>query len=697
MRTTNRLTKVAAMAAALAAVSTVALVSSAASALPAGTAATTGQNLAQASGTGTSSFQLTLSSNGSTLAAGTNTCPGDGIAGYKWTSYMVPASVDVATLTYNSGGPIAPSGVAFAQPLFSSSGSPQVSKSPGLGDGLITPIPANLSFGAIANLVTNGEYKIGYACTKDGVTEKYWQTSIVAKDSDGTTFNWVKGTLPSAPVLTVGGVDNAKITGISFTAATGDPAVSGYTVTAVPQGGGSTVGPKAATAGAAFELTSADGVVNGKVYDVTVTATNANGSKVSNTVTTSVVAPPPATAPAVSTTGAAGKVTVNWTNSVPAGATLNGFTVSCNTAANFTGTTPAACASPNGDVSSTTLTKEFTLPVGTYYFRVLADYAAPFVDVTSASVAGSSQSAQLLIQNITVVRPAGALVLTQKCGVMGSAAAYNDPQMGNLPAIPATTGADPSGTPAVYAWDANGVTTLPSSGAPQTDPNRNDGKSADVYGPAYDGYPYPVVDITGLGAVATPAQGTPNAVYTSNTNCDINLGIGKLITNGANAGQYFATTGRINQLSVVNTQDIDGGWTLNGKMSNFTSTSDANDTFSGNLLGWNPEVTWDSLANLDGYNMEVLAGDVRQPVASSSTAGLGPNGATNDAAQADGIAASGGEAAAPNTLGTRANSLAKSTIGKSLGMAVLDARLRLLIPVTADAGTYTGTLTFTTI
>jgi hypothetical protein len=758
MRTTNRLTKVAAMAAALAAVSTVALVSSVASALPAGTAATSGQNLAQASGTGTSNFQLTLSSvlpsvASATSSAGTYTvtfssppklvvghkvtlagftagewnnsggpltvatvsgssvtltgftaaptasptvigtasansfisCPGDGIAGYKWTSYMVPASVDVATLTYNASGPIAPSGVTFAQPLFSSSGSPQVSKSPGLGDGLVTPIPANLGFGAIASLVTNGEYKIGYACTLNGNTERYWQTSIVAKDADGTTFNWVKGTLPSAPVLTVGGVDNAKITGISFTAATGDPNVSGYTVTAVPQGGGTTVGPKAATAGAAFELTSADGVVNGKVYDVTVTATNANGSKVSNTVTTSVVAPPPATAPAVSTTGAAGKVTVNWTNSVPTGATLNGFVVSCNTAANFTGTTPAACASPNGDVSSTTLTKEFTLPVGTYYFRVLADYAAPFVDVTSASVAGSSQSAQLLIQNITVVRPAGALVLTQKCGVMGSAAPYNDPQMGNLPDIPATTGADPSGSPAVYAWDANGVTTLPSSGAPQTDPNRNAGKSADVYGPAYDGYPYPVVDITGLGAVATPAEGTPNAVYTANTNCDINLGIGKLITNGPNAGQYFATTGRINQLSVVNTQDIDGGWTLNGKMSNFTSTSDANDTFSGNLLGWNPEVTWDSLANLDGYDMEVLPGDIRQPVASSSGAGLGPNGATNDAAQADG------------TLGSRANSLAKSTIGKSLGMAVLDARLRLLIPVTADAGTYTGTLTFTTI
>lgn len=671
MRTTNRLTKVAAMAAALAAVSTVALVSSAASALPAGTAATSGQVLAQASGTGTSNFQLTLTSNGSTLAAGTNTCPGDGIAGYKWTSYMVPASVDVATLTYNSGGPIAPSGVTFAQPLFSSSGSPQVSKSPGLGDGLITPIPANLSFGAIANLVTNGEYKIGYACTKDGVTEKYWQTSIVAKDSDGTTFNWVKGTLPSAPVLTVGGVDNAKITGISFTAATGDPAVSGYTVTAVPQGGGTTVGPKAATAGAAFELTSADGVVNGKVYDVTVTATNANGTKVSNTVTTSVVAPPVPGAPAVTTSGAAGKVTVNWTNSVPAGATLLNFIVSCNTAANFSGTT---CANSPSTVSATTFTKEFTLPVGTYYFRVKADYDAPFLDAESASVAGSSQSAQLLVQDITVVRPAGALVLTQKCGVMGSAVAYNDPQMGNLPAISATAGADPTGSPAVYAWDANGLTTLPAGTGP-SDPNRTDGKAADANGPAYDGYPYPV-----------DANQVPNAVYTQPlTNCAIDLGTARLITNGPNAGQYFATTGRINQLTVVNTQDIDGGWTLNGKMSDFVSTTDASDTFSGNLLGWNPEVTWDSLANLDGYDMEVLAGNVRQPVATASTAGLGQNGLTNDGAQPDG------------TLGSRANSLAKATLNKSLGMAVIDARLRLLIPVTADAGTYKGTLTFTTI
>lgn len=666
MRTTNRLTKVAAMAAALAAVSTVALVSSAASALPGGTAPTTGQNLAQASGTESSNWQLTLT-------APNNVCPGDGLAGFKWTSYMVPASVDAATLTYNSSGPIAPAGVSFAQPLFSSSGSPQVSKTPGLGDGLVTPIPANLSFSAIANLVTNGEYKMGYACTKDGVTEKYWQTSIVVSGATvgGSTFNWAKGTLPSAPALTVGGVDNAKITGISFIASTGDPVVTGYTVTAVPQGGGTTVGPKAATPGAAFELNSADGVVNGKVYDVTVTATNALGTKTSNTVTTSVVAPPVPGAPAVTTSGAAGKVTVNWTNSVPAGATLLNFIVSCNTAANFSGTT---CANSPSTVSATTFTKEFTLPVGTYYFRVKADYDAPFLDAESASVAGSSQSAQLLVQDITVVRPAGALVLTQKCGVKGSAAAYNDPQMGILPAIPATPGADPTGSPAVYAWDANGLSTLPAGTGP-SDPNRTDGKAADVYGPAYDGYPYPV-----------DANQVPNAVYTQPlTNCAIDLGTARLITNGPNAGQYFATTGQINQLTVVNTQDIDGGWTLNGKMSDFVSTTDASDTFSGNLLGWNPEVTWDSLANLDGYDMEVLAGNIRQPVATASTAGLGQNGATNDAAQPDG------------TLGSKANSLAKATLNKSLGMAVIDARLRLLIPVTADAGTYKGTLTFTTI
>ena len=663
MTTKSRMVRVLSMTAAAAAVASVALTVGPAAALPPGTPPTTGQNLTVPAGaTSASLYQMTLST-------GNNFCPGDGLAGFRWATYMVPASVDAGTLTWTAAGPSAGSGV-FAQPLFSSAGSPQVAKTPGIGDGLISGIPANFSMASIAALpVPDGEYKVGFACYKAGVTERYWQSTITVSGSSASDFNWVKGVKPAAPVLASPlTVDNQTING-SFGETAADPAISSRTVTAVPQGGGTTVTKSVGAAGA-FSLGAADGVVNGKVYDVKVTVTNSIGSTDSNTVTSPLVAPPTIAAPSVSTVEGVGKVTVNWTPAtVPAGATLVNHIVSCNSNTGFTGTT---CAGTPVTVPAGTNTLDIPLDPGTYFFKVQATYAAPYVAAQSASVSGTSNASQVLVQDITVVRPLGALVLTQKCGVMGSAAEYNDPQMGILPAIPATTGADPAAD-GYWVW-SSGLSTLPSGTGP-TDANRADGKPADVNGPAYDGYPYPVNNSTLV----------PNAVYDSSTNCAINLGTARLITNGPNAGQYFATTGRMNQLTVINTQDIDGGWTLNGKMSNFTSTSDASDTFSGNLLGWNPEVTWDSLANLDGYNMEVLAGDVRQPVATASTAGLGPNGAVNNATQAD------------TTKGTRANSLAKATFEKSLGMAVIDARLRLLIPVTADAGTYTGTLTFTTV
>jgi hypothetical protein len=676
----TRIKRLVAFAAVVGAVAGTAAIASAAPLNP-GDAATSGQSLSVTSGTNlTSSITLNLT--------GSNVCPGDTASnGYGWNTYIIPVAGDPAILRYDALGPRVsvaapatnPYTLTRASTLYNTSGTALVDQTTGITSGLITPTAQfNFQTNAISDF-PDGEYKLGYACVKAGQTEKYWQSNIIVANNNGSRFTWAvaPGAVPAkVGTVTISGVDNATFSG-SFAAVLATPATTSYTVS---YNDGTTTQTKNIGTATSFTLTSADGVENGKTYSVTVKATNSVGDgAASNAASTGLISPPAIAAPSVSTVGAAGKVTVNWVPAtVPGGATLQSHTVTCTQGV-------TACPGSPFTVAAGTNTRDVTLAPGTYSFRVQAVYASPYVGAQSAAVSGSSGSAQLLIQNITIVRPAGALVLTQKCGVMGSAAAYIDPQMGNLPTIAATTGADPTGSPAVYAWDSNGLSTLPSGTGP-TDPNRTDGKAADVNGPAYDGYPYPV-----------DGSQVPNAVYTSNTNCAIDLGIGRLITNGPNAGQYFATTGRINQLSVVNTQDIDGGWTLNGKMSDFTSTSDANDTFSGNLLGWNPEVTWDSLANLDGYDMQVLAGDVRQPVASNSLAGLGPNGATNDATQADGIPASGGEAAAPNTLGTRANSLAKSTIGKSLGMAVIDARVRLLIPVTADAGTYTGTLTFTTI
>jgi hypothetical protein len=69
------------------------------------------------------------------------------------------------------------------------------------------------------------------------------------------------------------------------------------------------------------------------------------------------------------------------------------------------------------------------------------------------------------------------------------------------------------------------------------------------------------------------------------------------------------------------------------------------------------------LGNLDGYDMTAVAGGRRQPEPTASTTGLG---------------------AAFNAGNTAlASSLAKAQPADGLGIAVMDARLRLLIPVTA--------------
>ncbi|MEK7422450.1 MAG: hypothetical protein AAB131_01285, partial [Actinomycetota bacterium] len=88
----------------------------------------------------------------------------------------------------------------------------------------------------------------------------------------------------------------------------------------------------------------------------------------------------------------------------------------------------------------------------------------------------------------------------------------------------------------------------------------------------------------------------------------------------------------------------------------------------GNYLAWHPGVSDDSDPNLDGYDQTVVAGPSVEAVASTSTAGL-----------------------------VTPKPLAYAVAGQGLGIATLDARLKLLIPVTARSGTYTATITITVI
>jgi hypothetical protein len=169
-----------------------------AGALPAGTPPTDGQSISASSGASDTVFSLTL-------ATPNNVCPGDTATGnFRWNTYMVPESVDPATLTYNASGPIAPSAGVFTQPLYSSlTGAPQVNKNTAVTTGQIVGTQT-VNFAVFTpGQIPPGTYEIGYACSKAGQTERYWSTriTVTASPTGGPAqITWAVATTP--PVTT---------------------------------------------------------------------------------------------------------------------------------------------------------------------------------------------------------------------------------------------------------------------------------------------------------------------------------------------------------------------------------------------------------------------------------------------------------------------------------------------------------------
>jgi hypothetical protein len=283
-----------------------------------------------------------------------------------------------------------------------------------------------------------------------------------------------------------------------------------------------------------------------------------------------------------------------------------------------------------------TLTRTVTgLTNGTLYrATVRAVYPTSFSAYSNAQ--DFSPASTFITQTIKVRRPQGALVLTQVC-TQGSVG-------GTAPGAPAwnTTG----GSPAV----AGGYYT---------------GGTAD---PLYSQYPYPQDALTGDSVAHYP------------TDCGIDLGAARLMVAddpsvaGNESGQFFQATGALNQVTVVDTRDTDPGWTVNGKMGTFTQTIPGA-VIVGDQLGWTPIMTDDSDAVTfsDGstYDQTVTAGPSVSPNQPSGT-GLG--------------SASGRQLA---TSPDAANA--------GLGIAKLDATLKLWIPITARTGNYIGVLTLTAV
>ena len=568
-------------------------------------------------GSGISSTNFTLS-----LPSGAS-CGGDSSnAGYRVGSYMVPQSVDPSTLQFSTiSGPL-PTGIgaSFRQPLYTPIGDSFVAEqtadasTPGGPGPIVSTLQFQFAQGGFApGDIPAGVYNIGIACYLGPPSatqmKEFWNTTVtVTTNAAGgpAQISWTFGSIPAAPVLTAVTPGVSQLTA-AFTSTPSTPATTGFTASATPTGGGATI-----TANGAASPIVIPGLINGTAYNVTVHATNGPGnSPESNQLTGTPAAPPVANLAAVPGAPGSGIVQVSW-DPPPAGPAPTGYNVVVSPAA---GTTVTSTGPESADVSG--------LVEGTLYtFTVTPTYAGGHVG-TPASVQASPSASAVLMQEITVTRPDGVLVLTQVCGTNGP-----------LGASPASLG-----FPALPAVDEDLVGTAPTLGA-------NGTGGAD---PEFPEYPLP-----------------DDPTYP--THCGIALGTAKLVTSGPGAGQFFAANGVLNQVTVVDTRDTDPGWTVNGTMGTFSAGPGL--TFSGSQLGWEPAAQ-DTAAFTDsngvGYDQVAAGGPIVAPN-SANASGLSTGRVLGSAAATDG-----------------------------LGIAKLDARIKLLIPVFAFSGNYTGTLTLSAI
>lgn len=153
------------------------------------------------------------------------------------------------------------------------------------------------------------------------------------------------------------------------------------------------------------------------------------------------------------------------------------------------------------------------------------------------------------------------------------------------------------------------------------------------------------------------ATGGSLAFGTYPQTCAVNLGTGVLNA----AATYYVASGAIQPVSVRDLRDVDAGWTVNAQVSSFSSGTDS---FAGGCLGFAPAAAGQSTTPT--YTQTVTAG----------------------AAVPANCGAAGLTASTPVMAGGA---------GAGLGRADLTGPLTLNIPVSANAGTYTATLTFTVL
>ncbi|MEO0492880.1 MAG: fibronectin type III domain-containing protein [Actinomycetota bacterium] len=556
-----------------------------------GTPAVDGVVLSPSSGSLNGGFSLTPA----TPAAA---CAGPGTDGYQAAGFIVPANEDPAIITIGSFfGPDAPAiglldgsanGIYFGAPASAAPGN------------LVPPPSGGQVVGTVAP-IADGEYFIGVACTLNGEIDTYWASLITV-----TGGNYAEGARSQAPtldsVLAAEGECSA-----SWTAGASDPADVDYSVL---------VDGTPALTGETGTSATVSGLTNGVTVSITIVANNGVGdSDASNAIDCTPGIPAPSVL--CSTGSSAGELVIDWVDNSTAGATDFDVTVA-----------PADAPDQLGVVGTTATFGGLTAGVA-YTFTVQPNYAAGVGG--AGTVQCSPNAAQVIIQTVEVERPAGALILTQRCGV-------NNDQV-----APAAVDAFPG-----YPLDvADSVATLDQVGTSPDADLVTPGQQDDA---EFANYPVP-----------SPA--------TYPTNCGLDMGTATLVTSGTLAGQYFGASGVGNEITIVDTRQVDAGWNLQATMADFSDGG--GNTFSGCFAGITPQVTDDSDPLGNGYDQIVTA-----------TAGVLPGtGSPGDA----------GPGLCDGTI------LASANAGEGLGIATVDFIVRLLIPLSVDPSTYNAELEFTMV
>lgn len=590
----------------------------------------------------------------SNFALSNGTCDGTGGDGWRVQTFIVNTGVDVGTLVFDQG-PFSDrvgsdrdnSDNTIASPLWKDN-APGTGYEPAAAPaGLINPTDlSSFDFSNAGWVLTDGSYQIGYVCLDPLSNVSQWWAQTVTVDTTpggGSNFLAVGLRAPAPSIVTVAPGNGQAV--IDFTGTGADNWTAQVSTVSGDFSPGNLVG-SSTTATADTQNITVTGLMNGQTYYVRVVANKAGFAPVpSAQATATPVADlfgPTGVSVSVSAVAGPDSAVVSWTpptgNSPPTDPT------------NYTVALTGPVASTQTVAFGTNTATFPGLTQGAYTVTVTANYPGG-VARPAPAVSFVVNPDGSLFQNIDVTRPVGALVLTQVCATN---AAFGED------VFPTGTPAGfPDGMPAVAAASPS-VVGAPSTGG--TDPTTL--KDGVVLDPRADEYPYP-----------TDVNGVSNPTYP--THCGLNLGPAEFVTRGAGAGQFFAATGVLNQVTIVDTRDSSPtgatgpDWTVTGQASQFLSETDANDFFSAKQLGWTPRVTSFTTPFPDGnggtYTPDPQRGD-----------NVDPN---STVANTSALEIARTMASAENGLGT----------------TVLDARVRVLIPVTADAGRYESQLTITTI